>query len=123
MKLIFAAIALTVLLSVPAWALYEPGDAAIALFICSSEQAILDIAHEDERSAVNVKAKIRHYYEVGICGFSAGPRAVTLEKLVYTYHDTRGILSEVWQLRTDDEGEWYSIVVDPRSAATGNIST
>jgi hypothetical protein len=115
MRRILAAIALTILSSMPAGAIYERGSRANAVIICSSEQAVLDIAHEDERAASEVNKKIGEYYDKGICGISPyGPRTVILKDLLHIYTDSNGIVSEVWEVETE-VGKWFTIVVDPRS--------
>jgi len=115
MKPILIAIALIILSSMPASAIYDRGSMAVAVFICSSEQVVLEIAHQDEREAERVGKIIKGYYDSGVCGYSpGGPRMVVLKNLIHVYTDSNGIVSEVWEVEAR-AGKWFTIVVDPRS--------
>ena len=83
---------------------------AILVIICNSLDSILDVMEEDKISKEAATASIKKYAKMGLCGVVIPPQPGMLGKLVASYVDYDGNLSQIWKLKSIDL--WTIVAVE-----------
>jgi len=99
-------------LSFPAQAVFDVGDEVVVTTACEGRETAMNLSREDERDVRNATMLFNLYLSEGKC-VAFPPRVVELVYLVHVYTDSKGVLSEIWRVKTE-EMEIFVIVVDPR---------
>lgn len=101
-----------------AGAVMRKGDMQVALFACKDEGALRMLKEEDKISDKRALAMLMYLVNERRCGVFTSPKYVLLEKLIETYNDSDGLLTEMWTILDPNGREWYTIGADPRQPSS-----